>query len=350
MTDEPDRSDKSLPGERDAADSDCVRWVAEFAADLRRMHEKAGKPSSRQMSMKVRYSHTALSNALRGLGGRLPSLKLTLALVRVCGGDEQAWQARWYQEQARIAAHTTSRDRGLGAGQAVPTEFDVRTPPRRPRGRILLPALGVALALVAGGVFFAFNHGVASAPPAYGFGGALPSALPPCAPTGTYNPCEIQRQMDRVPRDDTPQQMKERIATFSQDSPQRPGPWPFFVYDTIVAPEDLKYYKKLGPKDLGHDVKLEVWTTPGTLKDGPMQLIGFTDLGFVLWADCYVHGYPKNVPPGDDAGDKWLRIPWPTNPPNTPLTLPSPTDPSVGYVYAGYALPFTHNGKIPACT
>jgi hypothetical protein len=52
MSDEPDRPGEPTPVERDTADSDRARRVAEFAADLRRIHEKADKPSLRQMSMR----------------------------------------------------------------------------------------------------------------------------------------------------------------------------------------------------------------------------------------------------------------------------------------------------------
>jgi hypothetical protein len=341
MTDEPDRPDKAASPERDTADSDCSRWVAEFAADLRRMHEKAQKPSLRQMSMKVPYSHTALSNALRGAGGHLPSQKLTLALVRACGGDEQAWSARWQQEHARITAHAKSRDRGLGAGEAVPSEFHVRSPFRRPGRPILLSALGVALALVIG-VVFEFNHGGGSVPPTDGFGGALPI----CEQSGTYNSCEIQQWADRVPRGETSQQMKEFIAGFSKNPPQQSGPWPFFVYDTIVTQEDMGRLANATPADIGKDFGLHVRTTPTERA----QYVGTVNLGSVVWADCYLtNNYDPGPPPSDDVGGKWLRIQWPTNLDTTAPGLSSPTDPFREYVYAGYTLPFTHNGKIPSC-
>lgn len=106
MTVEPDKSGTPSGGKPDTTDSDCMRWVAEFSADLRQMWEQAGKPSSRQMSRRAGYSHTALLGALSGTGGRLPSQNLTLALVRACRGDEQEWRERWQREHARITAHT----------------------------------------------------------------------------------------------------------------------------------------------------------------------------------------------------------------------------------------------------
>jgi len=56
--------------------------VAEFTADLRQAREQTGKPSLRQMSRRAGYSHTVLLSALFGTGGRLPSLGLTLVLLR----------------------------------------------------------------------------------------------------------------------------------------------------------------------------------------------------------------------------------------------------------------------------
>jgi hypothetical protein len=60
MTDKPDQPGEPSPEKPDTAESDCARWVTEFTADLRQMWEQAGKPSSRQMSRRAGYSHTAL--------------------------------------------------------------------------------------------------------------------------------------------------------------------------------------------------------------------------------------------------------------------------------------------------
>ncbi|MBW4704072.1 DUF2690 domain-containing protein [Micromonospora sp. RL09-050-HVF-A] len=68
----------------------------EFVADLARLRREAGQPSLRKMSATAHYSHTALAGVLSG--ARLPSLELTMAFVRACGGDEAAWRARWHRE------------------------------------------------------------------------------------------------------------------------------------------------------------------------------------------------------------------------------------------------------------
>ena len=52
------------------------------------------------MSGTSHYSHTALSGVLSG--GRLPSQELTVAFVRACGGDEEAWRERWRRERERL--------------------------------------------------------------------------------------------------------------------------------------------------------------------------------------------------------------------------------------------------------
>jgi hypothetical protein len=140
--------------------------------------------------------------------------------------------------------------------------------------------------------------------------------------------------------------MKEFIAGFSKNPPQQSGPWPFFVYDTIVTQEDMGRLANATPADIGKDFGLHVRTTPTERA----QYVGTVNLGSVVWADCYLtNNYDPGPPPSDDVGGKWLRIQWPTNLDTTAPGLSSPTDPFREYVYAGYTLPFTHNGKIPSC-
>jgi hypothetical protein len=74
----------------------------QFLADLRKLRQRAGQPSLRVMSRTAHYSHTALSGVLSG--GRLPSLDLTLAFVRACGGDESEWRARWGRVRNQLDA------------------------------------------------------------------------------------------------------------------------------------------------------------------------------------------------------------------------------------------------------
>lgn len=67
--------------------------VEQFAFDLRKLREKAGSPGYRELGRRSHYSASTLADAARGL--RLPSLAVTLAFVRACGGDEDGWERRW---------------------------------------------------------------------------------------------------------------------------------------------------------------------------------------------------------------------------------------------------------------
>lgn len=67
--------------------------LGQFAADLRKLREKAGKPSYRALASRAHYSAATLSDAAGGK--KLPSLAVTLAYVKACDGDEQEWEQRW---------------------------------------------------------------------------------------------------------------------------------------------------------------------------------------------------------------------------------------------------------------
>jgi WD40 repeat protein len=72
--------------------------LTRFAADLRRLREKAGKPPYRELARQAHYSSTTLADAA---GGRkLPSLTVTLAFVQACGGDVDEWGERWREVAA----------------------------------------------------------------------------------------------------------------------------------------------------------------------------------------------------------------------------------------------------------
>ncbi|WP_432922222.1 helix-turn-helix domain-containing protein [Microbispora sp. CA-135349] len=76
--------------------------VQAFAVALRRLREEAGSPPYRALAERAHYSPTVLS---RAAGGRaLPSLEVTLAFVRACGGDEDAWARRWQQVSEELSA------------------------------------------------------------------------------------------------------------------------------------------------------------------------------------------------------------------------------------------------------
>lgn len=91
--------------------------LADFAADLRALRLQAGSPTYRVLAQQTHYSATTLSEAAGGR--RLPTLPVLLAYVRACGGDGDAWQARW---QDMVAQQHTNID-ATGAdesGEPVP--------------------------------------------------------------------------------------------------------------------------------------------------------------------------------------------------------------------------------------
>ena len=71
-----------------------------LAADLRRLRDKAGGPTYRVLSARAHYSVATLSAA--AAGHKLPSLAVTLAYVRACGGDPAQWERRWHAVAAEL--------------------------------------------------------------------------------------------------------------------------------------------------------------------------------------------------------------------------------------------------------
>ncbi|WP_207945112.1 WD40 repeat domain-containing protein [Actinomadura rubrisoli] len=66
------------------------------------MRKRAGGLTYRELAAKVNYSAAALSTAASGRA--LPSLEVTLAYVRGCGGDADHWRDRWRTLAAELAA------------------------------------------------------------------------------------------------------------------------------------------------------------------------------------------------------------------------------------------------------
>ncbi|MFD8495075.1 hypothetical protein [Amycolatopsis sp. NPDC059657] len=73
-----------------------------FAVELRQLREIAGRPSYRELSRRSHYSVTVLSEAAGG--DALPTLAVTLAYVRACGGDDSVWAERWRALDAQLGA------------------------------------------------------------------------------------------------------------------------------------------------------------------------------------------------------------------------------------------------------
>ncbi|NKE63580.1 helix-turn-helix domain-containing protein [Lentzea sp. PSKA42] len=90
-----------------------------FAADLRALRRAAGTPTYRQLGALTHYSPATLSDAA---GGRkLPTLNVTLAYVRACGGDEPSWKRRWASLAAQPADVRVNRAPQVRAFNAAAT-------------------------------------------------------------------------------------------------------------------------------------------------------------------------------------------------------------------------------------
>jgi WD40 repeat protein len=73
--------------------------VAEFACELRKLREEAGRPSYRELARRASFSVTVLSEAA---GGRsLPTLAVVRGYVQACGGDVGQWEERWRDTAAQ---------------------------------------------------------------------------------------------------------------------------------------------------------------------------------------------------------------------------------------------------------
>ncbi|MBB5896048.1 hypothetical protein ACFFS4_24945 [Kutzneria kofuensis] len=91
--------------------------LAEFAADLRKLREQAGRPPYRELAARAHFSHTTLSDAAGGR--RVPSLAVTLAFVRCCGGDAAEWERRWRALRAELDARSAAPDDAVAGAPYV---------------------------------------------------------------------------------------------------------------------------------------------------------------------------------------------------------------------------------------
>ena len=78
-----------------------------FAAGLRELRQRAGGVPYRRLSVVAHFSAATLSEA--AAGRKLPSLQVTLAYVRACGGDADEWANRWRELSARLASGPDGR-------------------------------------------------------------------------------------------------------------------------------------------------------------------------------------------------------------------------------------------------
>ncbi|RSN60654.1 hypothetical protein DMH01_15300 [Amycolatopsis sp. WAC 04182] len=99
--------------------------LSQFASDLRALRRRAGSPTYRELASRAHFSSTTLSDAA---GGRqFPSLAVTIAYVRACGGDADQWEQRWHTLAAEWAIQRPVRDEDAEApyvGLAAYSEAD----------------------------------------------------------------------------------------------------------------------------------------------------------------------------------------------------------------------------------
>ncbi|MFI0369241.1 hypothetical protein ACH35V_15260 [Actinomadura sp. 1N219] len=68
--------------------------VERLAWELRRLRDRAGRPSYRVLAERAHFSRSTLAEAATGM--RLPTLEATLAYAVACGGDRAEWERRWH--------------------------------------------------------------------------------------------------------------------------------------------------------------------------------------------------------------------------------------------------------------
>ncbi|MEV0406778.1 hypothetical protein [Actinoallomurus sp. NPDC050550] len=125
--------------------------LKEFALALRALRVNApGAPTYRKLADEAHYSASVLSVA--AAGRRLPSLDVTLAFVRACGGDTGEWRERWTRLHAELQAHhpdlipdLAQGPDGSPAGPEPVTADDDPPSPVPPRTRFHGPFLRLGL-------------------------------------------------------------------------------------------------------------------------------------------------------------------------------------------------------------
>lgn len=195
--------------------SDALR-LNEFVADLAQLRREAGQPSLRKMAETAHYSHTALSSVLSG--NRLPSQELTLAFVRACGGDEDAWRARWHRENALM------NGREPAAGQPAPTR-------RRTVRPVLVATAGIAALATVTVIVLTSGFGLFAT---RGADGPATSPVTSSVAVDGADPQEKNCQLDavnahtvQIPDRDPAQQPYGSLTL--RHSPRCRAAWPLFV-------------------------------------------------------------------------------------------------------------------------
>lgn len=180
---------------------------------------------------------------------------------------------------------------------------------------LIIAALGVIAALLA--VFWP------SGSPA--ITGEIPGTG--CVQVGANPTCIVNDVRDLSQQaGDNDELFKAEVAKRSTANPTGPGPWPYVVVDAA----------QLG---------LKIRST----NDATGTQIGSATNRLTLWVDCISTSTFDPEPPSG-AGPAWLRVRWPNSKPTNQYFNSEPNQPDRGYAYAGHAIPYGHNGKIPTCT
>jgi WD40 repeat protein len=82
--------------------------VQRFALELRKLRQDAGGLTYRALARRTSYTVSTLSRAAGG--EQLPSLQVTMAYVKGCGGDLEEWERRWRQAEEEVAAEAVDHD------------------------------------------------------------------------------------------------------------------------------------------------------------------------------------------------------------------------------------------------
>ncbi|MGY0064091.1 nSTAND1 domain-containing NTPase [Streptomyces sp. LZ34] len=93
---------RAVAGRREVPVDPGAGPVQRFACELRKLRTESGGITYRVMARRAGYSITTLSRAAGG--EQLPTLPVALAYVAACGGDADAWEARWREAAEEEAA------------------------------------------------------------------------------------------------------------------------------------------------------------------------------------------------------------------------------------------------------
>ncbi|MBQ1050763.1 DUF2690 domain-containing protein [Micromonospora sp. C51] len=118
-----------------------------FAADLRTLRDKAGRPTYQALARRAHRSASSLSEAAGGR--RLPTLDTTLAYVRALGGDEAEWTERWRVVAGHVT-ETPGHERPAGDDESgtrpAPASAADADSPAEPPGAAAVPPVAAGAA------------------------------------------------------------------------------------------------------------------------------------------------------------------------------------------------------------